>query len=728
MTFLNPFALLGLAAAAIPILLHFFNLRKLRTIEFSTLSFLKELQRTKIRRLKLRQLLLLFLRTLLVVLIVLAFSRPTLKGSLPGSIAQQAKTTAVIILDDSQSMTADDEQGELLTQAKNAAAAIINLLKNGDEVFLVKLSEVPTIGTTEIPTAQRNLPAIRSTINDIKPSFIHRKIEDALRFSSRLLATSKNFNKEVYIISDFQMSSLESTRNLPTMKEAIFSNTTHIFLVPLGRRELQNVAIEAINIPNAIIEINKSLTVKAKIANYGPAEILDHVISVFQDGSRATQKGIDIPSGRAIDVEFTLMPKRSGYLDGMIELEDDDLEFDNKHYFTIRIPEEIKVLLIGNQSDLRFIRLALSTRLSDSNAALKVSETTWDRFSTSQTQNTDVIVFSNPHELTQSQSTSLKVFLQNGGGLMLFPGNHLTTETFNTTIATPLGIPLIAAQEKPTAQIQINNSFIEFDKCDLRHPIFSGMFEDVNSKQSSGSLLSHHTIESPRISNSVHFVPTPRSQTIITLTNGFPFLTEEKIGNGRALIVGVAANTEWSDLPLKGLFVPLIHRSISYLAQPSTVNKSLTAGDEVVLNIRTFSLQRSTIVKPDNTEVIVKQISIGNTKIIRFSDTNIPGIYLLKIEGALQDKFSINTDASESNITTANDSQKERLLKRLGIPSNTIHMIAQPQEIQRTIIETRFGAELWKHFFIVALFVAFIEMLVARESKSALSLATGQID
>jgi hypothetical protein len=80
LTFLNPFVLFGLAAAAIPILLHVFNLRKLQTIEFSTLSFLKELQKTKIRRLKLRQLLLLFLRTLLVILIVLAFSRPTMKG------------------------------------------------------------------------------------------------------------------------------------------------------------------------------------------------------------------------------------------------------------------------------------------------------------------------------------------------------------------------------------------------------------------------------------------------------------------------------------------------------------------------------------------------------------------------------------------------------------------------------------------------------------------------
>ncbi|HLF20230.1 MAG TPA: BatA domain-containing protein, partial [Bacteroidota bacterium] len=80
MTFLNPLVFFGLLAAAIPILLHIFSLRKLKTIEFSTLNFLKELQKTKIRRLKIRQILLLILRTLLVVLLVIAFSRPTLKG------------------------------------------------------------------------------------------------------------------------------------------------------------------------------------------------------------------------------------------------------------------------------------------------------------------------------------------------------------------------------------------------------------------------------------------------------------------------------------------------------------------------------------------------------------------------------------------------------------------------------------------------------------------------
>ena len=48
MTFLNPLLLIGLVAAAIPIIIHLLNLRKLKIVEFSSLQFLKELQKTKI--------------------------------------------------------------------------------------------------------------------------------------------------------------------------------------------------------------------------------------------------------------------------------------------------------------------------------------------------------------------------------------------------------------------------------------------------------------------------------------------------------------------------------------------------------------------------------------------------------------------------------------------------------------------------------------------------------
>ena len=143
MTFLNPLVLFGLVAAAIPLILHLLNLRKLRTIEFSTLTFLKELQQTKIRRLKLRQILLLIVRTLLIIVIILAFARPALRGTILGTIGTNAHSSVVFILDDSFSMTVSDEHGEYFKQAKDATVRLIELLKEGDEAYLVKLSDVP---------------------------------------------------------------------------------------------------------------------------------------------------------------------------------------------------------------------------------------------------------------------------------------------------------------------------------------------------------------------------------------------------------------------------------------------------------------------------------------------------------------------------------------------------------------------------------------------------------
>ena len=163
MTFLNPFVLFGLAAAAIPLVLHLLNIRKLRTIEFSTLTFLKELQKSKMRRVKIRQLLLLILRTLIVVFIVIAFSRPALKGTL-ASLGTHAKTTAVIILDDTRSMSLRNERGSFLKQAQSSALSLTDMLKEGDDALFIRLSDLPraTIGE---PThdVQQLRDAIRRT-------------------------------------------------------------------------------------------------------------------------------------------------------------------------------------------------------------------------------------------------------------------------------------------------------------------------------------------------------------------------------------------------------------------------------------------------------------------------------------------------------------------------------------------------------------------------------------
>ena len=136
-TFLNTAILAGLVAVAIPVLIHLFTRQQQKTIDFSSLRFLKELQRQKIRRLKIRQIFLLILRTLIILLLVFAFARPTLRSTSASSLESGAELTAVIILDNTLSMGLEKDGQRLFDLAKKRALQVVSLLRSGDEIYLL---------------------------------------------------------------------------------------------------------------------------------------------------------------------------------------------------------------------------------------------------------------------------------------------------------------------------------------------------------------------------------------------------------------------------------------------------------------------------------------------------------------------------------------------------------------------------------------------------------------
>jgi hypothetical protein len=360
MTFLNPFALFGLAAAAIPVLLHMLSMRRLRTIEFSSLRFLKELQQTRIRRLKIRQWLLLLLRTLVVMFLVLAFSRPTLQGLFGTASAGQARTTAVILLDDTPSMTATGPDGELFHRARAAAGRIIDLLRDGDEGILVPFSATDA---PEVPEPTRSTAILRHTLEGLRTTPKSRTAEQALRVAARIMNVSKNFNKEVFLLSDLQASTLEM--NPSAQSEKLFDERTRLFVLPLHAGEVSNASVEQVRLPDAIREPGRPLRVLVRVANHSGREMNNRVVSLFLNGSRVAQRGVDISAGRSAEVEFMATPSQAGWVSGAAEIEEDDLPFDDHRSFAAFIPTAIRVACVGSPSDLQYIEMALSVRLAD---------------------------------------------------------------------------------------------------------------------------------------------------------------------------------------------------------------------------------------------------------------------------------------------------------------------------------------------------------------------------
>src|SRR2546427_4626769 len=115
--FTNSWMLAGLAALAIPVLIHLLLKRKKKRLRFSTLQFLfrHDQQSSKLRKLK--HWLLLALRLLIFTLLVLAFARPYRPQSAAAAAARKRRQ-AISVLDRSASMQAGAAAGDRWRQAR----------------------------------------------------------------------------------------------------------------------------------------------------------------------------------------------------------------------------------------------------------------------------------------------------------------------------------------------------------------------------------------------------------------------------------------------------------------------------------------------------------------------------------------------------------------------------------------------------------------------------------
>lgn len=715
MTFLNPFLLFGLAAAAIPVLLHLLNLRKLRTIEFSTLRFLKELQQTRIRQLKLRQLLLLLIRTLLVILIILAFARPALKGSLFGAIGTDAHTTVVVILDDSFSMMSSDEHGEVFKQAKDAAGRIIGMMKAGDEAFLVKLSDVPR---ATIEPATHDFGALQKVIAESQISTIRRSLADALRLSARLIGTSRNANREIYLISDFQRTLADDEHHRPQdSMTTIVPKGVQCFTVQLGSRPAYNVGIDSTEVLTKILEKNKPVVVYASVRNFSPAPINDYVVSVFLDGVRAAQKSVSLDPWGTSSTEFTVVPKNSGLIKGYVELESDAVDPDNKRYFTFFIPERINVLVVSSKGeDVQFPLLAIRSGKNDGDQSLiQVTRTTPEKFSTTNLSTTDIILSVDLSSYTSGDAARIKSFVGQGGGLVLFPGSAAGKDPAPNGLLQVLNIPPIEGITEFGSQ----PSGVFFRSVDLDHPLFSTMFELRQE-------LNNLSLQAPELRRVLRRRAGKNGHTIIGLSNGTPFISEHNVGNGKVLMYSVAPDLSWSDFPLKALFAPLIYRSLIYAGTPGDQSPSFLTGDAPSLDLRnnpSSKLQGTSsgqlrVVAPDGVEEIVQASTSHGEPYVSLKPLGMAGFYEVRRDQEVMTVISSNIDPRESDGRKSTADEWQQFFGEFGIPPTMIRTMPATDQLQVAIEESRFGVELWKYCIGLALVLALIEMLIARDTHS----------
>ncbi len=702
MTFLNPLILFGLIAAAIPLIIHLFNFRRPRKVDFSSLAFLKELQQTTMQRVQIKQWLLLLLRTLALASLILAFARPTLTSNVAATFGGRANSSVAVILDNSLSMTLRDGNGEYLAQARELADAVIQQMEPGDEVFVLSSEGETAAGTA--PFNSRG--SAQEAVADIEAMPATSSTVRSLMKGSDLLSRASNLNREIYFFSDFQRSTLLDSVG------AELPGSARVVLVPVGDRRFANVAVTGVRVLSRIIEVSQPVRIEATLVNYGQERIEDYLAGLFLEGERVAQGTADLEPGAPATVVFTVTPQRRGWLSGLVQTEDDAFPYDNERFFTLNVPEQRRLLVVrGEEQRTDYVELALSPKLTGGRVALEVETVPESALASKNLGAYDAVVLVGPRSLSSGEVASLARYVEEGGGLLFFPGPAAQAEDYNALFA-GLGAGRFSGF---SGNLGSGAATASFDRVDLEHPLFEGVFGGTGQP---GSDLN---VERPDLYYAMNYTPgSGTEQTLIQMSNGFPFLQEIRHGQGSAFVLAVAPDARWSDFPVRGLFIPLLYRSIYYLSSTESVaGEQFLVGKPAELRVTGVSeSQTLRLVSPGGEEITPEQRGLFGAILMTFgADIRTPGVYDVRAGDRLVRRVAFNMDQRESNLQTYSGQEAQAALAEATDADVRVMDAGRDgaARIMQEIKESRSGVELWNVFLLLALIFLAAEMVVARQ-------------
>ncbi len=644
------------------------------------------------------------LRVLIILFLVLAFARPTLKGVAIGGATSAAKTTAVFILDNTPSMSVIDSKGSYLNQAKATIKQILSLMQNGDEVALV-LTGDPYNNDIKVTS---NLSKFQKQVDAVNISDVSGLLNSAIVKAAKILSKTNNFNKEIYVLTDFQMGRLADKNSISDLGQ-ILNDKVRLYTFDYSRKEVSNAGIDDISLNTQIFEQDKPLDFNVTVTNYSNQRLNNLVVSLFVENVRSAQQSVSLNPGESRILTLQAPVKQSGFIGAYAEIEDDDILEDDRRYISFYIPKSIPVVIFtDNADDSRFVNLALSA--AGSGQTLQVNEKNLNELNSANLSKYDVAVIIGSEGI--SRYDLLSSFLKSGGKIILMPGSKSTLQNFDN-ITKALGIP------SPTGTAGKEGSDINaftFDKEDFSNPIFRDVFSSKEKKE----------IESPAIYYHYKLSTEGKGENIITLNDGSSFLSEYKINKGKLLLFNTAPILTWTNFPIKNLFAPLITKSVLYMSSKDNSSNQIIAGNPVEINLQNNSSPQLKIEAPSNrtgnSNNYDDYVDIGkqlNRNFVTYNHTDINGNYKVYAGSNIIDEFSVNSDPAESVTKYYSQDKFADYLKKINFKGKYFN-IDKKEDPVKIITQARFGSELWKYFLLGAILLALIEMAIARNTKREL--------
>jgi hypothetical protein len=341
----SAFAVAGLVAASVPVLIHLLNRRRFKVTEWAAMQFLRDAVRRNRRLLKLRDIILLILRTVALAVIGLALARPFFAGN-SAQLSPNQPLHAVVVVDNSQSMGYQRLDGSpLLDEAKTRVKEFVEALPDGSLVSLIPLCGNPGGFSTE---AYRTKQDARDALEQIQVVDRYGSAVQALDLAAAACQTHTEMpTKRVIFIGDQQKSAWLGDSFVAQLKKI-----PDLQVVAVTPDEIENTWIADFRLQDGIADLDTPALFTTIIRHEGPTSRKAVEVRLNINGSDVDSKVVDLEPGQSREITFNyrfdipLEEGRPTYVPAQISIPHDRRRFDDARFLLVPVMSAVPVLFI----------------------------------------------------------------------------------------------------------------------------------------------------------------------------------------------------------------------------------------------------------------------------------------------------------------------------------------------------------------------------------------------
>ncbi len=471
MNFLSQMFLWAMVAGAAPFLIHLLNRRRYRVLEWAAMDFLRDAVHRNRRFLILRDLLLLALRTLAVLLFVLAMARPYRLATRQEGFAGEP-VHAVLVIDNSQSMGYMQLDTSLLDVAKDRAETFIRELPKGSKISLVPMCDYAGWHGKDAYSTREGASEALKRIELVDR--LARSSEGAEKAARACRAAKDIPTKRVVFLGDVQSESW-SSRGL----SAFFREIRDVQVMQVSGEKRANTWVADFRLRDAVADADSPAVFVATIRHEGPEprenvsvalKLLEHLPASGQqpEYTIVEQRRVDLLPDQSLDVIFRHKFDDPGtaskprFVAARVQLAPDHLDGDDHRGIVVPVVARVPVVFIdqlgrderprlnryGETFPLRRLLAPRTARQEEDKQLVGVRHRRPDDVTREDLQDARLVALAGTEAPTERLVRLLREYVEQGGVLFLAAGGKFDPAAWNAA-AWRNGAGILPAPLKP---------------------------------------------------------------------------------------------------------------------------------------------------------------------------------------------------------------------------------------------------------------------------------------